>query len=129
MHTTIHLEQKWPYGIETWIYLELKYEWGKVQTLQKLETRWETEQGGSRCSVMMAFFLTSFLGCTRSGSIQLPFPSLNKVTLLFIGQPRQHLPHAHELVRHVRLWLHRQTLAGRLWTPHTGSTCHTSYAH
>jgi hypothetical protein len=47
MHTTIHLQQKCPYGIETWIYLELKYEWGKVQTLQKLETRWETEQGGS----------------------------------------------------------------------------------
>lgn len=51
MHTTIHLQQKCPYGIETWIYLELKYEWGKVQTLQKLETRWETEQGEgpSRC--------------------------------------------------------------------------------
>jgi hypothetical protein len=31
-----------------------------------------------------------------------------------------------ESVRHVQLWLHRQTLAGRLWTPRTGSTCHTS---
>jgi hypothetical protein len=27
---------------------------------------------------MMAFFLTSFLECMTSGSIQLSFPSLNK---------------------------------------------------